>query len=64
MQSLGKVSQNRRVPAPAYLPSLKKENLGNDPNVNLVPSGSSGWGKKETVVSKAEDQVWNPLYFV
>lgn len=56
MQSLGKVSQNRRVPAPAYLPSLKKENLGNDPNVNLVPSGSSGWGKKETVVSKAEDQ--------
>ena len=57
MQLLGKVSQSRRIPAPAYLPSLKKENLGNDPTVSLVPSGSSGWGKKEKNVSKTEDQV-------
>ena len=42
---------------PAYLPSLKKENLGNDPTVSLVPSGSSGWVKKETTTSKTEDQV-------
>jgi len=28
---------------------LKRENLGNDPLVNLVPQGSQGWGKnKET----------------
>ena len=46
MQSLGKV-QGRRVLKPVNLDSLKRENLGNDPRVNLVPSGSGGWGKKE-----------------
>ena len=46
MQSLGKV-QGRRVLKPVNLASLKRENLGNDPRVNLVPSGSAGWGKKE-----------------
>ena len=58
MQSLGKVSQSRRVPIPANLPSLKKENLGNDPTVSLVPSGSSGWGKKEKNATKMEEQVF------
>jgi hypothetical protein len=47
LQSLGKVNQSRRAPLPANLPSLKRENLGNDPRINLVPTGSQGWAKKE-----------------
>ncbi len=56
---MGKVAQNRRLPPPANLPSLKKENLGNDPTVNLVPARSSGWGKKEKAATKPDDQVCN-----
>ncbi len=45
MQSLGKVPTARR--APANLPSLKAENFGNDPTINLVPSSGAGWGAQQ-----------------
>ena len=44
LQSLGKVAAtSRRIPGPASLPSLRSKNAGNDPTVNLVPSGGGGW---------------------
>lgn len=32
------------MPGPSSLPSLRTENAGNDPDINLVPSNSAGWG--------------------
>lgn len=49
---MGKVG-SRRTPAPTNLPSLKSENLGNDPSINLVPSGQ-GWVKKENAAVAAK----------
>jgi len=54
LQSLGKIGQSRRVLQPANLPSLKSENSGNDPRINLVPSGIQGWGKKESAPSSKQ----------
>lgn len=44
MTALGKVPTARR---PTNLPSEKSEHSGNDPSVNLVPSGGAGWGNKQ-----------------
>lgn len=50
MTPLGKVPTARR---PTNLPSEKSEHSGNDPSINLVPSGGAGWGNKpnETVAT-------------
>lgn len=43
MSVLGKVPSARK---PLNLPSLKSESTGNEPPINLVPTGGSGWGNK------------------
>eukprot|EP00227_Mantoniella_beaufortii_P013453 CAMPEP_0197601496 /NCGR_PEP_ID=MMETSP1326-20131121/35402_1 /TAXON_ID=1155430 /ORGANISM="Genus nov. species nov., Strain RCC2288" /LENGTH=78 /DNA_ID=CAMNT_0043168729 /DNA_START=399 /DNA_END=631 /DNA_ORIENTATION=- len=39
MVSLGRIA----APKPINLPSQRRENNGNDPNINLVPRGQHTW---------------------
>ncbi|WCJ36100.1 modifier of snc1 [Euphorbia peplus] len=51
MTVLGKVA----VPKPINLPSQRLENHGLDPNVEIVPKGTHGWGSKS---SSSSSNAW------
>ncbi|KER33174.1 BAT2 protein [Opisthorchis viverrini] len=48
MQVVGKLQGTRRLPPPAWVPSIKAESGGLDSRVALVPPGGSGWGAPAT----------------
>ncbi|CAH8671120.1 unnamed protein product [Schistosoma curassoni] len=48
MQVVGKLQGTRRLPPPAWVPSIKAETGGLDSRVSLVPAGGGGWGAPST----------------
>ncbi|CAL2261389.1 unnamed protein product [Prunus armeniaca] len=42
-----------KVPKPVNLPSQRLENHGRDPNVEIVPKGTLGWGSRSSSASNA-----------
>ncbi|KAH8869451.1 Protein PRRC2A [Schistosoma japonicum] len=58
MQVVGKLQGTRRLPPPAWVPSIKAETGGLDSQVSLVPAGGGGWGAPST--SNPEQQNASP----
>ncbi|CAH8875363.1 unnamed protein product [Trichobilharzia szidati] len=54
MQVVGKLQGTRRLPPPAWVPSIKAETGGLDSRVSLVPPGGGGWGAPSTSTSNSE----------
>ncbi|TMW57949.1 hypothetical protein Poli38472_013423 [Pythium oligandrum] len=44
------------APTPINTPSLRKENMGQDIHVNLVPSGRNGWGNEKNDEKSTEER--------
>ncbi|VDQ00701.1 unnamed protein product [Trichobilharzia regenti] len=54
MQVVGKLQGTRRLPPPAWVPSIKAETGGLDSRISLVPPGGGGWGAPSTSTSNSE----------
>ncbi|CAH8653542.1 unnamed protein product [Heterobilharzia americana] len=54
MQVVGKLQGTRRLPPPAWVPSIKAETGGLDSRVSLVPAGGGGWGAPPTSTCNTE----------
>eukprot|EP00884_Botryococcus_braunii_P008811 jgi/Botrbrau1/17931/Bobra.50_1s0031.2 len=58
----GPAAARLAVPRPVNLPSLRKENAGNDPSTQIVPSGGGGsWQKPEEQPAQAAQQQTSAL---
>ncbi|KAK4475476.1 hypothetical protein MN116_002526 [Schistosoma mekongi] len=55
MQVVGKLQGTRRLPPPAWVPSIKAETGGLDSRISLVPAGGGGWGVPSTSISEQQD---------